>query len=226
MNGSVFLNVLRKPTRICESITMYDYYGVYTACRNAAWQCILDFKPHSLPIKIKALAKAAGIKVVRNSYVNELRPGEQGASIFTRGQWYIIYDDSLSSEDSRVILAHELGHILLGHEYKYAERRFDQKGKKLKSEQEADMFAIRILAPACVLHELGVKDAEDIAVLCDIPMSVAKERARRMAVLEERGMFYKSRLESSVMKLFDGYINEHRGTPYRRDKKENFSEIE
>lgn len=205
---------------------MYDYYGVYTACRNAAWQCILDFEAHSLPIKIKKLAKSAGVRVVRNSYANELRPGEQGASIFAKGQWYIIYDDSMPPEDSRATLAHELGHILLGHEYKYAERRFDQKGKKLKSEREADMFATRLLAPACVLHELGIRDAEDIAELCGIPYEMARERARRMAVLEERGMFYKSSLEAAVIKLFDEYVRENRTGIPGSTLKENITEIE
>lgn len=188
-------------------MSRYDYYGVYTACRDAAWQCMLDFNLNTLPVKLLTATKAAGIRVVRNSYINELKPGEQGASIFARGQWYIVYDDSLSFEESRAVLAHELGHILLGHDYKYAARRFDTENRKLKSEREADMFAIRLLAPACVLHELGATDASQIAELCGIPMDMASMRSQRMKVLEARGQFYKSKLEQQVSQSFSDFIN-------------------
>lgn len=196
---------------------MYDYYGVYAACRDAAWQCMLDFNLNTLPVKLLTATKAAGIRVVRNSYVNELKPGEQGASIFARGQWYIVYDDSLPSEQSRAVLAHELGHILLGHDYKYAARRFETENRKLKSEREADMFAIRLLAPACVLHELGATNASQISELCGIPMSMASERAQRMKVLEARGLFYKSKLEQRVAERFSDFINRSLDS----DKQEN-----
>lgn len=185
---------------------MYDYYGVYTACRDAAWRCLIDFDVRNLPVKLLSSAKRAGIHVVRNSTVHELERGESGASIFHNGLWHIVYDDSLELSEARMVLAHELGHILLGHEYKYSENRFGSGGKKLKSEREADMFASRLLAPACVLHELKVLDASKISELCLIPYAAASIRAQRMAVLEQRGQYYKSSLERRVMENFKEYI--------------------
>ena len=189
---------------------MYDYYGVYTACRDAAWRCLLDFNVRRLPVKLVTMAKLAGIRVIRDSNANELRRGESGASIFLDGKWTIVYDDRMPTYESRMVVAHELGHILLGHEYKYSEYRFSRNGKKLKSEYEADLFAVRLLAPACVLHELMITDASEIAKLCEIPQKIAADRAKRMEILEDRSRFYHSELERKVSKNFREFIEEVR----------------
>lgn len=187
----------------------YDYYGVYRSCRDAAWQCQKDFDVCTLPVKLLSAANRASIRIVKNSEMEELRGNETGAGIYYDGKWYIIYDDTLELAQSRMTIAHELGHILLGHEYKYSDLRFEKTDKKLKCEREADMFAVRFLAPACVLHELGATTADDIARLCVIPRSVAVERARRMKLLEARGAFYKSPLEREVRDKFDDFIRKN-----------------
>ncbi len=189
---------------------MYDYYGVYTACRDAAWRCHLDFNIRRLPIKLLFITRLADIRVICNSEVNELRCGEVGASIYANGRWSIVYDESMSMCKSRMVIAHELGHILLGHEYKYSDYRFFGENRKLKSEYEADMFAIRLLAPACVLHELGALDAKTIAELCDIPLDAAAARAERMKTLEKRSRFYESELEQRVYENFRDFIENSR----------------
>lgn len=186
---------------------MYDYYGLYSSCRNAAWRCHLDFDVRSLPVKVTAIAKRAGILVHKNSAINELREKELGASIFTGGRWHIVYDDRLSNAEARMVVAHELAHIFLGHEYRYAEHRFSFGNQKLRSELEADMFAVRLLAPACVLHELGVTDTVGIEALCEIPKRVAMQRAARMGVLEKRGAYYRSADERAVLGLFSDFIH-------------------
>lgn len=185
---------------------MYDYYGIYSSCRDMAWRCHLDFDIRSLPVKLAAVAKRAGILIHKNSAIGELRNMELGASIFVDGIWHIVYDDRLPYAEARMVLAHELAHIFLGHDYKYTDYRFASGTKKLKSEREADMFAIRLLAPACVLHELGITDAPRIERLCEIPPKAARQRAARMAVLEKRGAFYKSAEERAVLEGFSEYI--------------------
>lgn len=186
---------------------MYDFYGIYASCRDAAWRCLIDFDVSSLPVKLISATKRVGIRVVCNSAVNELREGEYGASIFLpSGQWVIVYDDTLPTSEARMVVAHEFGHILLGHEYKYRDYRFTSGKGKLKSEREADMFALRVLAPACVLHELKIYDSARISELCMIPKDAARTRAKRMSILEERNAFYKSRLEQEVRTKFDNFI--------------------
>ncbi len=190
---------------------LYAFYGVYKSCRNAAWRCCIDFGIDRMPVKVLDLARRMGIRVVRDSDVHELRADESGASIYFRDHWIIVYDDSLPPAESRMVLAHELGHILLGHSYKYAKRRFEnEKDTKQMSESEADLFAVRLLAPACVLHELHVLDSDGIASLCEIPKKVASKRARRMAILEKRQRYYNDPLERETVACFTDFIREYR----------------
>lgn len=53
-------------------------------------------------------------------------------------------------------------------------------------EQAANVFASRLLAPACVLWGCGVHTPEQIAALCSISLPAARFRAARMAELYER----------------------------------------
>ena len=186
------------------------FYGVYRACRDAAWRCQLEFGVTRLPVKVTGITKRAGIHVIRNSEVNELRRGELAVSICDAGEWTIIYDDALETNMVRFVTAHELGHIFLGHEYRTLERRFAFTGHKIALEREADMFAMRLLAPAFALHEMRLLSPRDIEAVCGIPFCQAVERARRMETLEERGSFYKSPMERALLGRFQPYFDSFR----------------
>ena len=80
---------------------------------------------------------------------------------------------------------------------------------KPEVEQEADVFARDLLAPACVLHELRITKAADIAKFCDISLEAANYRAERMAILEKRNAWYMHPLERKVYKQFEGYIRDN-----------------
>lgn len=186
------------------------FYGLYRSCRDAAWRCQLEFDVCALPVRVKSIAHSAGIRVIRERDVGMLHSGELAVSIYDGENWTIVYDDSLDTAMIRFVTAHELGHIFLGHEYKFEEKRFalDKGGSTF--ERDADMFATRLLAPAIVLHELGAFTPDNISELCGIPLFIAKERAKRMAVLEKRGCFYKSPMERSVYDRFKPFIDEKR----------------
>ena len=143
-------------------------YGSYKNARNAAWQCLLDFDIRELPVKPSTIAKQLGIKIIKNSSINELSEGESGATYLINSKWYIVYNDTEPRQRSRFTVAHELGHILLGHIMcdKHYARTFDTSRPTI--EQEADVFAARLLAPACVLWALNVHTPQDISELCDI----------------------------------------------------------
>lgn len=198
---------------------MSNFYGIYSSCRDAAWRCQIDFNVIRLPVKVISIARCVGIRVVKNSVVDELRCGEMGVSITDGKHWTIVYDDSLSNCEARMVVAHELGHIFLGHDYKYLIRRFKfsseedrkrKKGAKLSYEREADMFAMRLLAPAFVFHELNITDDKTISELCDIPVKAAKVRAKRFEILEKRSHFYTSELERELYERFEPWIRYER----------------
>lgn len=74
------------------------------------------------------------------------------------------------------------------------------------TEQEAERFAIGILAPACVLHALGIDSAQDIAKLCNISITAASHRSERMKILNQRNAFLKHPLERAVYEQFKPFI--------------------
>jgi len=182
-------------------------YGIYKGLRDAAWQCLIDHKVDKLPVDVVGIARESGIRVIKNSAVGELQESESGLSFFDGKQWYIVYDDTNTIERCRFTVAHELGHIFLGHEMiKGYVARTSLAGIKPDIEREADMFASRILCPSCVLWSLDLHTPEEISRFCKVSYTAAKIRAERMAVLYERQKFLTSPLERKVLWNFKEYI--------------------
>lgn len=184
-------------------------YGKYKNVRNSAWQALLDFNVTKLPVSVNSIAKQLGIKVIKNSDIHELQNGERGVTLFKDEHWYIVFDDTESVPVCRFTVAHELGHILLGH-ILVSGTKYRTFSKCDEEEQEADMFAARLLAPACVLHELQALSAEQIAKVCNISISAAEVRAERMQVLEARNKYYLHPLERRVREQFEDFIKEYK----------------
>ena len=184
------------------------YYGLYQNIRDCAWKCLYDFEIDSLPVDVLKITRATGIRVIKNSAVNDLLPGERGKAYFNGVRWFIIYDDTQPIEFSRFTIAHELGHIFLGHALTHAQYANVQSfGTKPKTEDQADKFALRLLCPACVLNTLDIYDDEDIARRCKIPLSQAKKRAKRRKELRERNKFFTDPMEQKVFDNFKAYID-------------------
>lgn len=183
------------------------YYGAYKNIRESAWQCLLDFKVDSLPVDVRNIAAQAGIKVVSNSTLDVLKPEERGRSYFDGELWVIIYNDKMSVERSRYTLAHEIGHIFLGHDLKHSEMANVKKfSSKPRLEIEADTFALRLLCPACVIHSLELQSAQEIAEYCKIELPYAEQRFSRMKVLNKRNKFLTSETEQQIYQNFLEYI--------------------
>ena len=187
-------------------------YGAYKNARDAAWACLRNFKIDKLPVDVREIARNAGIKIIKNSDVDELKPGESGSAYFDGKQWYIIYDDASSVERVRFTIAHELGHIFLGHKLKrgYVARTKIFKRKPL-TEREADIFASRLLCPSCVLWGLDLHTPEEISRMCRVSYTAAKIRAERMEVLYQRNKFLLSPLEREVYENFEEFIQKTKG---------------
>lgn len=187
-------------------------YRLYKNVRDAAWQCLIDNNVNSLPIPIGKIAKNSNISIVKYSLVqpDRLTEIESGTTCFINDKFYIIYRDTESLQRCRFTIAHELGHIYLGHSLINDKlyRKFDI--TKPQIETEADIFASRLLAPACVLWGLGVHTADEIASVCNISMTAAKIRAERMEILYKRNKFLISPLERQVFANFSNFIKEYK----------------
>lgn len=184
------------------------YYGIYKNIRDSAWQCLIDHKISSLPVDILKIARNAGVRVIKNSSVGVLLAHEDARSFFDGLYWVIVYNDRNSTEISRLAIAHELGHMFLAHSTvcgKYENVR--EFNKKPKSEQQADLFALRLLCPACILMEMKLFSPTDIAKKCRIPMDSANSRSKRMAELCKRNSFFSNDLEEQVFENFKGYLS-------------------
>ena len=77
-------------------------------------------------------------------------------------------------------------------------------------EQAANVFASRLLAPACVLWGCNMQSAAEIAQLCGISQTAAEFRWERLQLLYQRGKFLTSPLERQVYAQFRPYIDAHR----------------
>lgn len=193
-------------------VELANIYGVYKKARNASWQALIDNRVECLPVDVVRIVGNNGIKLLKDSQAHELRSGEAGISVFDGKQWFIVYDDSLPLGRKRFTVAHELGHIFLGHPLVAGFHARTTGGKLPQTESEANVFASRFLAPACVLWGLNAHTAAEISHLCEISKEAAEIRAQRMSELYKRNMFLTSPLERRVYNQFERFIEQNRLT--------------
>ena len=174
-------------------------YNNYKNARDAAWQCLIDNKVSSLPLKLSIICYNNNINIVKHSDLKinskaRLTENQRGKCVSVGGQFYIIIDDTDILSAQRYTIAHELGHLII----------------PTSDEYEAERFAIGILAPACVLWGCNIHSADDIAKMCNISRTSAKIRAARMDVLYKRNKFLISPLERQVFDNFSEFIKNNR----------------
>ena len=207
-------------------------YGKYKNARNSSWQCLLDNRVSALPVPVARIAQENGIRLgtyAKNATLVRslgLEPWLRydAFSALTSTGIVTLYRDDLPRQRIRFTLAHELGHIFLGH---LSPTRDTHCSVLIRSpdstdplEREANMFAARLLAPACVLWGIGARSAEEISFLCDISMQAAIIRAHRMDMLYHResdllasgrpSCFLSSALERQLYRTFQPFISEHK----------------
>lgn len=186
-------------------------YGKYQRSRNASWQCLIDCKVDSLPVSPALIASQLGVglyqygpnaALLRSKGLGALLDAYGFAFAEPDGRLLIFYNEQKPHHQIRFTVAHELGHILLGHVAPEAPcgRLLIPSDPSL--ERQADQFAIRLLAPACMLWHLDAYSAEDISKACDISMDAAVSRARRMKVLRKRDAWLHSPLEQQLYHQF------------------------
>lgn len=186
-----------------------NFYGIYQASRNASWQFLIDNNVTELPLKLGSICNKLGYKILEDNKIHYLQPNQRGITFYQQNNWNIIINNNLTLQAQRYTIAHELGHIFLGHPL--------MQGRYGRTfiidnpfEYQAERFAIDILAPACVLWSLNLHTPQQIAEVCNISMTSATKRARRMEELYRRNMFLAHPLERVVFKQFEKFIADNR----------------
>lgn len=198
-------------------------YKDYQNVRDAAWQIFLDCGINSLPVslntvcrelKIKVLTYEKGARIIEKAQLSQAAHRTDGMTFYVQNTPVVLYDEKKSPMRAKFTVAHEVGHIIMGHvkpgRFTVANRE-PQPGDA-PEEQAANQFAARLLAPACVLWGLGVHSAEEIMALCRISRPAAEFRAKRMAELYRRNQFLTSPLERKVYHRFQPFIREYRSS--------------
>ena len=177
-------------------------YSEYKNSRDLAWQVLINEQVAELPVKVSQICRSMGIRV---QYYNPT-DGNDGFSTIINDQPRIFVSADCIPMRQRFTCAHELGHILLGHVGRYELVNREPNPGDNPIEQAANVFASRLLAPACVLWALDARTPGEIASLCQISRQAAAYRAERMELLYKRNRFLASPLERKVYEQFADFI--------------------
>lgn len=190
-------------------------YSLYQQARNLSWRVLRDCGVCQFPVNLGTICKHYKIKTIPYSkftlwsMVDPHAKEGDGFSLKFENQYFIVFNDSIHHLGrTRFTLAHELGHILLGHVEEitfYRNNEIDSDTNE--QETQANIFARDLLMPAAILAALDVHTPEEIGDLCNISLQSAQIRAQRMETLYQRGCFQLHPLERAVTQQFSDYIN-------------------
>ena len=200
---------------------MTTNYKNYQQARDAAWQLLIDCGISSLPVSVSGICRRLGhplysysnaAKAIERLGLSEQCKRSDGFTLCQEDKCYILYNDAQPTGRQRFTVAHELGHVVLSHvgEGTYTVRNREPSPSDDPAEVQANQFAARILAPACVLHVMGITKAKEISRVCGISLQAAEFRAARLAVLEGRGKYLSHPLERRVFEQFRDYLSAQR----------------
>ncbi len=184
-----------------DNMKYYNTNNIY----KSAMQVLVDYNITTLPIKVTDIIKQTNIKLLNNSDCNFLKSNQLGICIFIDNEWYIIVNDTMKIERIRFTIAHELGHIFLGHRLQYSDKE-DKNGKPI-TEITADIFATLLLAPPCLIQGLGLKEIDDISRVFNIEFDAnCFDDIRPYIIDYNKNNFLETEFEKKVYSNFKNYI--------------------
>lgn len=196
-------------------------YKSYRYISDSAWRILIDCGVKEIPVDLMLICKRLGIRIasyseavefIQKQGLVELVQKTEGLTFFMGDTPVILYDDTCLPQRVRFTIAHELGHIVQGHVKPGQITTLNREPSSTDSplETEANMFAARLLAPACALWALDIHTPKDVAALCHISLQSAKFRAERMQELYRRNMFLTSPLELQLFEQLQPFIKKRR----------------
>jgi len=140
------------------------------------------------------------------------------AKTFYANQKYLtIYDDKRMCGRIRWTLAHEIGHIVLGHLTDFQGTNFKAEDYRIL-EREANIFAAELLAPLAVLKHLGVYKITEIASLCGISKQAARYRVIDIFLRGDQKLYCEA--DAYIRKQFGLFLRKEKARKLLRNMKE------
>ena len=192
------------------------YYNNYKTARDTAWKTLIECEIVKLPVNLAEVVNHYGIYLIKYSdsdYTSRHSlPNDDGYSRLVDNKPVIYYNDNKPTHRIRFTIAHEIGHILLGHlsQGETLHRNTEQDTNNIK-EQQANVFARDLLMPAVVINQLA-KSYIDISDLCNVSELSASIRWQRLQELRLRNKFCLHPFERQVYNNFSTYIKKASAT--------------
>lgn len=191
-----------------------NMYMFYEQARDMAWRTLIACEITSLPVDLREIADHYAIEIVQYSkcaltqlFNPEAVSGDGFIAKINDSKIIFLNDKIKTLGRRRFTLGHELGHGIMEHPMVHIITRNSETDSKTDPiEMQANVFSRDILAPACVLREIGVTTPEEIMQICNISKTSAEIRLERLNMLRDRGKFYTSPLERQVREQFDDFI--------------------
>ena len=172
----------------------------YEEIKQLVTELLSDYSISTLPIDVFLLAGKMSIKICKYSefVVDErikiISASQDGMSCYVADSmsYLILYNDEMDSNRIRFTIAHEIGHIVLGHESSCEE-----------TESEADYFARNLLVPMGILIHRHISDYIEIVNMFEVSYTVAGNVIRTLTVRLEYGYENLKDYEIDLLKLFN-----------------------
>lgn len=182
----------------------FSYYNV----RNNAWEFLIKNNVREYPLNLNKILKQNNWYLVNyqnycnHRKINIIQLISKYPDAFTiqdmNNNFLICFNEKNNKQRIRFSIAHEIGHIVLGHLY-----------KNEKLEKEANMFAARILMPMLLIKELKITISKELAKLCDVSIEAANFRLKRFNKIKERKMFYTKPREKKLLLQLKPFIKNY-----------------
>lgn len=172
----------------------------YEEIKQSITDLLSDYSMSKLPIDIFLLAKKMAIKVYKyNEFENNertiiLSASQDGMSCYVpeTKSYVILYNNEMDSNRIRFTIAHEIGHIVLGHKYSCEE-----------TESEADFFARNLLVPMGIVIYKNISDPIEIENKFEVSYMVSEIVIRSFCSRLAYGHGNLMEYEIELLKLFN-----------------------
>ena len=189
----------------------------YKEANNKADKFLLDDGMEALPFKPLKCLKEMAIKV--ESYqslaerkgctvkdICEIFKSKDATTLYLAKskRFIVLYNNAPSQKRINWTLAHELGHIILGHFELLEEKGIttDDLSEELALllDKEADAFAGEVLAPSFILFTKRCITPAAIMAACNISLTAASIKSSYLSKLDR---YYFSKTEHKLIKVFE-----------------------